>query len=236
LFCQLALLPLLLQGSRLSRYLRAGAVLVVLIFLISRLQDGVFGSNLDDGEVHHSVPRYLAPIYLLAALPPLLFLGQCQRRAVFIPGALLVSALALGGCYEVGVRSMCSFTFLRRFVDSKHGMLTRMSRSIPADATVYTTYEDKWIWSRWRTWIIEDPEASAKSIERALDANIKLFMVEPSYNAQVKRVAAALRRRRISLTRIDRLGVYRIVRAPKREPAASPEPAAEPAPPAVVAP
>ncbi|MEI9940722.1 MAG: hypothetical protein WDO69_26200 [Pseudomonadota bacterium] len=236
LFGQLALIPLLLQGSRLSRSLRAGAVLVVLVFLISRLQDGVFGAGLGQGEVHHSVPRYLAPVYLMAALPPLLFLGYCRRRAVFIPGALLVAVLAGAGCYEVGAHAMCSFTFLRRFVHSKEGMLTRMSREIPASATVYTTFEDKWIWSRWRTWIIEDPEASARSINRALDAKIKLFMLEPSYNTQVKRVAAALRRRRISLVQIDRLGVYRIVRMPRSEPEASPEPATQPAPPALIAP
>jgi len=236
LFGQVALVPLLLRGSRLSRGLRAAAVLVVLVFMVSRLQDGVFGAQLPLGQVHHSVPRYLAPVYLIAALPPLLFLGRCRRPAVFIPGALLVVTLAAGGCYEVGVHSMCSFTFLRRFVRSKEGMLARMSREIPAHATVYTTYEDKWIWSRWRTWIIEDPEASANSIDRALDAGIQLFMVELSYNAQVKRVVAALRRRGISLVRIDRLGVYRIVRAAKSDADASPEPATGPSPPAAIAP
>jgi hypothetical protein len=236
LFGQLALVPLLLEGSRLSRGLRAGAILVVVFFAISRLQDGVFGADLEQGEVHHSVPRYLAPVYLLAALPPILFVGRSRRAGIFIPGALLVAALAVGGCYEVGVRSMCSFSFLHRFVKSKEGMLARMSRKIPAEATVYTTYEDKWIWSRWRTWIIEEPEPSATSINRALDANIDLFIVEPSYNAKVKRLAAALRRRQISLIRVDRLGVYRVARMPKTGASLLPEPAAAPSPPAAASP
>jgi len=229
LFGQLALLPLLDQGSRLTRSLRIAAVAVVLVFLISRLQDGVFGTQFAQGEIHHSVPRYLAPVYLMAALPPLLFLGHCRQRAISIPGAVLVAVLAIAGCYEVGVHAMCSLEFVHRFVRGKERLLTRLSRQLPADATVYTTYEDKWIWSRWRTWIIEDPEASAKSIERALDAEIDLFMLEPSYNAQVKRVAAALRRRKISLTRVDRVGLYRIVRAVKDAREAAPEAAPEPA-------
>jgi|GEM_PF-1155704 len=228
LFGQLALVPLLMQGSGLQRGLRAGAVLVVLFFAVSRLQDQVFGAQFPDGQVHHSVPRYLSPVYLIAALPPLLFIGQCRRLGIFIPGAALLVVLAVAGGYEILFGGVSSQTWLREFVDKREAALGQLSRSIPATATVYTTSEDKWIWSRWRTWMIEDTEASAKSIDRAVEAKLELFLLEPSYNSKVKRLAAALRRRQISLERVDaRRGVYRIVRAAESaaEPPAAPRPA-----------
>jgi hypothetical protein len=237
LFAQLTLLPLLDRGSRLSRVLRVCACAVVIAFAISRLQDGVYGSQFSQGEVHHSVPRYISPVYLLAALPPLLFLGHCRRLAVFIPGALLVIGLAIAGAYEVGVGGTSSLKFVHNFVHNRESRAARLSREIPATATVYTTYEDKWIWSHWRTWIMEeDPEASASSIARALDAKIELYMFEPTSRVQVTRVMPALRRRGISLKRIGRQGVYRIQRIARDAQEPSPEPLAPPTPPVVVDP
>lgn len=224
---QLLLVPLLMKGSRLARALNVGAVLLIVIFMISRMHDGVFGTHTSLGEVHHSVPRYLAPVYLMAALPPLLFVGRSSKGWVVAVGSVLIFALSASGCYEIAVRGQGSLRFVHRFVHDKQAALVQLRRFIPAGATVYTEKEDKWIWSGWRVWMVGEPEATAVSIERALAANVELFVVEPKRTALFKQLRATLRRRRISLVRIDAWrGVYRVdpPAPPEPEPVLVPEP------------
>lgn len=208
---QLALVPLLLKRSRQARYLLAVAVLILAFFALSRMHDDLFGGAMNYGSVHHSVPRYLTPVYLLAALPPLLFLGQCKNHLLTIGGSVLVVVLGVGGCYQLFHEPNSSFGFLHDFVLRKNAELERVSGKIPPNAAVYTSKEDKWLWSRVRVWIIEDPETSAQSIERAARAKLELYVFEPSRTAAFKQLVAQLAKRRISLARVEpRGGLYRV--------------------------
>jgi len=208
---QVALVPLLWKRPSRARYLLAAAVVIMGFFALSRMHDDLFGGAMSYGSVHHSVPRYLTPVYLLAVLPPLLFLGQCPNRALTIGGSLLLGALASGGAYQLWHEPNSSFGFLHDFVHRKQRELERLAKKIPADAAVYTAKEDKWLWSRVRVWIIEDPKASAQSIERAAQAKLELYVFEPARTAQFKQLVSELAKRHISLARVEpRGGLYRV--------------------------
>jgi len=207
---QLALVPLLLKRPRQARYLLAGAALIMAFFALSRMHADLFGGSVDYGSVHHSVPRYLSPVYLLAALPPLLFLGQSRNRLLTLGGSLIAVAIALSGSYEIWLHQGSSFSFLHGFVTKKTAELARLSRRIPASAAVYTAKEDKWLWSGMRVFIVEDPKATAQSIERVAQAGLELYVFEPSRTAQFKRLVAELAKRHISLAKPERGGLYRV--------------------------
>jgi len=189
---QLALVPLLAKRTRQARYLLAGAVLIMAFFALSRMHADLFGGTVDYGSVHHSVPRYLTPVYLLAALPPLLFLGQCRHRLLTTFGSLIAIALALSGSYEIWLHQGSSFSFLRGFVAKKTEELARLSSRIPENAAVYTAKEDKWLWSGMRIFIVDEPKATAQSIERAAQAKLELYVYEPARTAQFKHLVAEL--------------------------------------------
>ena len=210
LLAQLALVPLLMKLRPRARYLQALAIAILAFFALSRMHDDLFGGAMDYGAVHHSVPRYLTPVYLLAALPPLLFLGRCRSRAVMLFGTALVALLAFGGGYEIWVKGS-SINFLHDFVQRKTAELARLSRKIPENAALYTAKEDKWLWSGPRVWIIDDPKASAQSIERAAQAQIELYVYEPTRTAQFKQLVAELAKRHISLVKTEPpRGLYRV--------------------------
>jgi len=211
LLCQVALVPLLLKRPRQARYLLATAIAIMAFFSLSRMHDDLWGGAMDYGGVHHSVPRYLSPVYLLAALPPLLFLGQSKSRLLTIGGGLLVVLLALSGSYEIWQKQGSSFTFVHGFVLKKTAELERLSRKIPENAAVYTSKEDKWLWSRIRVFIVEEPKATAQSIERAARAQLELYVFEPSRTPQLKQLVAELAKRHISLTKVEPpRGLYRV--------------------------
>jgi hypothetical protein len=207
---QLTLVPLLAKRPRQARYLLAGAVLIMAFFALSRMHADLFGGSVDYGSVHHSVPRYLTPVYLLAALPPLLFLGQCRNRPLTIGGSLIAVALALSGSYEIWLHQGSSFSFLHGFVRKKTAELARLSRRIPDSAAVYTAKEDKWLWSGMKIFIVEEPKPTAQSIERAAQAKLELYVYEPVRTAQFKRLVAELAKRHISLAKTERGGLYRV--------------------------
>ena len=207
---QLALVPLLAKRTRQARYLLAGAVLIMAFFALSRMHADLFGGTVDYGSVHHSVPRYLTPVYLLAALPPLLFLGQCRHRLLTTFGSLIAIALALSGSYEIWLHQGSSFSFLRGFVAKKTEELARLSSRIPENAAVYTAKEDKWLWSGMRIFIVDEPKATAQSIERAAQAKLELYVYEPARTAQFKHLVAELAKRHISLARVEPRGLFRV--------------------------
>ncbi|HKO51234.1 MAG TPA: hypothetical protein VJV79_26175 [Polyangiaceae bacterium] len=211
LFGQVALVPLLWKRARQPRYLLLAAIATMAFFGLSRMHDDLFGGAMNYGSVHHSVPRYLTPLYLLAALPPLLFLGQCKNRWLTLGGSLLAVAVAATGGYQLWHEPNSSFNFLHDFVHKKSAELERLAQKIPNDAVVYTAKEDKWLWSRVRVWIIEDPKASAQSIERAARERFELYVFEPSRTAQFKQLVAELGKRHISLAKVEpRGGLYRV--------------------------
>jgi hypothetical protein len=100
---------------------------------------------------------------------------------------------------------------LHRFVAKKTAELERIGRKIPEGAVVYTSKEDKWLWSQVRVWIIEEPKATAQSIERAAQAQLELYVFEPSRTPQLKALVAELAKRHISLLKVEPpRGLYRV--------------------------
>jgi hypothetical protein len=210
LLAQLALVPLLMKLPRRARYLQGLAIAILAFFSLSRMHDDLFGGAMDYGALHHSVPRYLTPVYLMAALPPLLFFGRCKSRALTLFGSVLVALLALGGCYEIWLEGS-TLKFVHGFVTRKTVELAYLSRKLPSNAVVYTAKEDKWLWSQIKVWIVDDPNATAVSIERAAQAGLELYVYEPSRTAQFKQLVAELAKRHISLARADPpRGLYRV--------------------------
>lgn len=208
---QVALVPLLLKHSRQARLLLGAAIAILAFFTLSRMHDDLFGGAMNYGSVHHSVPRYLTPVYLLASLPPLLFLGQCKHRLLTLGGSVFVAVLAIAGYAQLWREPNSSFVFLHDFVLKKSAELERFAQKIPEGAAVYTAKEDKWLWSRVKVWIIEDPTQTAQSIERAAQAKLELYVFEPSRTKQFRQLVAELSKRNVSLTKVDpRSGLYRV--------------------------
>jgi hypothetical protein len=209
---QLALIPLLFDKSRLSRALYALLFLLCVFFVYTRLHDDVFGGHDRFGWVEHSVPRYLTPAYLFAALPPLLLLGRLKRKLALIPGLLVVLGTAGAGLYEIAEREPSSFAFVRHYVPLHEGLLETLQREIPPQAMVYTVTGDKLVWSRWRLGTIEDLNLSAASMERALNAGFEVYMLDSRYGAPSHhRLAQLLAKRSLVLSPADpRHGLYRL--------------------------
>lgn len=240
---QLSLVPLLRAETRQARLLTAAAVLALMMFAGSRMHDDLFGAKIKIGEYHHSVPRYLTPVYLLAAVPPLLFVGRARRRWLVIVGSVLLVGVAASAGYELAIRESASLSYVKGYVSDKEWTLAQAQRRIPPDATVYTLAEDKWLWSAFRVTTISRVDISVPSIERAVNAGLKVYLVQPHPSPIFRRLAAALRGRPVRLARVDRRrGIYRVDPiAPSgplepTEPSAPPAEVPEPAEPARVSP
>jgi hypothetical protein len=134
-------------------------------------------------------------------------LGRCRSRLILIPGTLLLIALALSGGYQITTQGSGSLRFVKGFVHDKQRQLEALSRIIPSNAVVYSTAEDKWLWSQWRVARIDNNDATAASIARASDA-LPVYVLAPP-----RRLNVALQRRGFSLVRVDaRRGVFRVAR------------------------
>jgi hypothetical protein len=209
---QLAVIPLLWNRPRLPRVLYALVFLLCVFFVYTRLHDDVFGGHERVGWAEHSVPRYLTPAYLFAALPPLLLLGSFKRKWALIPAALVALGVSAAGLYEIGVREPSSFLFVRHFVPIHEALLVDLKREIPASAMVYTVTSDKLVWSNWRLGTIEDQNLSAASMERAIKAGFQVFMLDPKYESLSHRhLGQLLAKRGLVLNPVDlRHGLYRL--------------------------
>jgi hypothetical protein len=211
---QLTLVPILLARPPWSRLLCALGLAVILGFMASRMDPGVYGASAPVAMVHHSIPRYWAPVYLLVALPPLLFLGRCRKRSVLVVGAAMASAIALSGAYEIVKHQPASLSQLRRYFHQNELLLQTLAAELPSDAMVYSIRHDKVLWSRWRVGTVDEPERTATSIDRAIDARLSVFVFEPGFGVtQSRRLASSLRKRHLALVAVDpRRGLYRIER------------------------
>jgi hypothetical protein len=209
---QLALIPILRKKSLVSRFCYLAVVAFAAFFVVSRLHSQVFGGPERHGYVHHSVPRYVAPVFLFMALPPLLFLGQCRDKWTFYLGTALLCAVAVDSSYELYVKQQCSFTYMRGWVHANAALVDAVTPEIPKNAMVYSAKLDKLLWSRWPVGFIDDdPEHSAASLSRAADAGLPVFVLEPKPARQLRRIMTALKRRGLALLKIDaKNGLYRL--------------------------
>jgi len=208
---QLALLPSLLRRPRLQRALFALALLIVLCFVLSHMDPDLNGAIEHRSLVHHSMPRYWSPVYLLAVLPPVLFLGECKSRALLLVGALCVGGLAVAGGYEIYAREVYGLVGLRDFTRRSARAVRLLERDVPQSAMLYSATHDKILWSRWRVGTIAEPEPTAQSLSRAAQAGLGVFVFEPGLKrAPYLRLDRALRRRQLTLVRGAEQGLYRL--------------------------
>lgn len=210
---QLAIIPLLRNKSWFARILYGALFFWCAFFIFTRLHDDVFGGKVRFGWAEHSVPRYLTPAYLIAALPPLLFLGSC-RRALLYPGLLATLLVASAALYEIGVHQPSSFQYLHDYVPENQELLDELRTEIPEHAMVYTITSDKIIWSAWPLGTIDDLRLSASSMVRAFDAGFNVFMLDPKFQSPShRRLNAMLARKQFLLIPVNaRHGVYRMQR------------------------
>ncbi|MEO7033284.1 MAG: hypothetical protein ABI335_05640 [Polyangiaceae bacterium] len=210
---QLTIIPLLRNKSWLARTLYGALFFWCAFFIFTRLHDDVFGGNVRFGWAEHSVPRYLTPAYLIAAVPPILFLGRC-RRALFFPGLVVTLAVASAALYEIGVRQPSSFQYLHDYVPQKQTLLDELRAEIPEHSMVYTVTSDKIIWSAWPLGTIDDLRLSASSMARAFDAGFNVFMLDPKFQSPSHhRLSAMLGKNQFVLVPVNvPHGVYRMQR------------------------
>jgi hypothetical protein len=212
---QLALLPLARKKSGWSRALFLAALLLSVFFVVTHLHDGFFGAGERLGFVYHSIPRYLSPIFLFAALPPLLFLGNCRRKLPLILGSVLACSVAAVSVYQVYVAQPSSLAAIRNWVGLRSGLLDLFTPRVPPDAIVYSVMADKIFWSKWRVGMIDDPERTATSMNRAADAGLPVFLYEQRPGRQFRELVAALRTKQFAVVKVDaHRGLYRLARKP----------------------
>jgi hypothetical protein len=209
---QASLVPLLYPLPRRKRFLYLAAIAVVMCLAVTRLSDDVWGGKVSAGYVHHSVPRYLTPVYLLASLPPILFLGRGRFGVTTAFGTVLACILAVRSGYEICVHQPDSLKYLRKGAEKDRQMIRSVTKSVPEHALVYTATYDKVLWSRWRVAQIGEPKATAASMSRGVAADIPVFVVEPRFGgSKFSALEKALKRKRLGLDRVDaKRGVYRV--------------------------
>jgi hypothetical protein len=208
---QVLLVPLVLRRSRWSRLAFVSAIVVAACFVLSRIGPDLNGASERVGLVHHSMPRYWSPVYLLAALTPVVALGRAPRRAVLILGSALLASFSLLGGYEIYAREKYALSNLRDFAARSARSVRALEKRIPAGAMVYSATHDKILWPYWRVGTIDEPRPSARSLSRAAGSGLRLFVYEPALRgARRKQLERALRGKRLSLVAAGEKGLYRV--------------------------
>ncbi len=208
---QLAIIPVFFRLGWLARALYGVGILLMIVFMLSRTDDGLFGAAEVDSWVAHSIPRYWSPVYLLAALPPILFVGHCKRRIVVYFGTLCLCGLGGLSLFEIYKRQPGSILYLERFVRTNAHKLDYLARSIPPNGIVYSLRLDKILWSRWTIGMVDQPAPTVASIKRALATGRPVFLLDPRVTRETHRLKYELRRQHLALTRVNaREGLYRI--------------------------
>ncbi len=210
---QISIVARLASASRVSRALILAALLLAAFFVYTHLHNDVFGGQTSDALAEHSVPRYLSPVYLFAALPPLLFLGRSRRWFVLWPGVVVCCLVSADAAYEIGIREPSSFARVADSVRTGSATLAALSQEIPDKAMVYSARFDKLLWSRWRLGTITvNAESSAQSVSRAFGTGLTVFVFEQHWRPALRaQFSAALARRHLLLHTVDRRrGLFRV--------------------------
>lgn len=211
LLAQLAQIPLLRAKAPSARLLYLTAILWAVFLAFGRMHDDVYGGRQSEGWVDHSVPRYLTPLYLFAALPPLVFLGQCRVRWMLAIGATLACLVSASALDEIWFKQRACMTNIRNGLRSRNALLQQLKTEIPPDAMVYTKSMDKVLWSEWRLGTIDAPEATSTSIGRAVAAGLLVFVYDVDFVRQAPEFAAIARNKSLRLVKVTRRrGLYRV--------------------------
>ncbi len=209
---QIFLVPLLLSVPWRQRLCFIGGLTIVAMFLVSRMSPTLYGANESTGLVRHSIPRYWTPVYLFAALPPLLFLGRCRSDVVLGVVATLAFGIAGIGLLEIYSRQPESLTYLHDLNNRNDLALERLAQDIPESAIVYTVTQDKVLYTRWNVGLIREPDLTASSMQRASLSGLPVYVAQPGIGvAQLALLASALNKRGLTLVEVDGArGLYRL--------------------------
>ncbi len=181
-------LVMLLKDSGRRRMLYAGGILLALLFVITRVGPDFFGASLEEAEIHHSLPRYWAPVYLLAVIPIVLLAMRSQSDRIWLPALFLVAFLAISGAQHIyvsgGPESMVG---LRYRLSSAQARLDEFKEFVPDDAIVYSSYLDKVLWSGWDLGVFPgrpdqglstaEMDRTVSSIRRAADTGRPVYLI-----------------------------------------------------------
>jgi hypothetical protein len=214
----LALIPLLARRS-LSRNWYGLLVLVCAGFVLSRVAPGIFGAEESTAELRHSVTRYWTPVYLLAALVPLMLAMRDRRPFVWSAAATLCVVVACFGAYEIYAGQPESLELRRAYHARMASQIDEWRERLPDDALLYTVSFDKVLWSEWEVAYIprtEDQATTGESLERALDSGRDVYLVQTVWPADVAEgMSVELARRGLSLRQVEARSddVLRVTRA-----------------------
>jgi len=210
---QLTLVPFL-RARPLRERLTLGVVLLLLVlFMVSRVDPMLFGLERDKPWIQDSVPRYWTPIYLLACVPALWFVGRTRRRWAFGAGVAAVSVLALVSLASVYSTSSQSLRRQRKLANQELGWLDELERIVPPEAIVYSVVFDKVLWSRFRAGHMENLELAADSMARALGHELPVYMwAHWNFKPELPHWEDVLESRGLRLVLVNRkLHFYRVV-------------------------
>jgi hypothetical protein len=182
---QLAIIPLLWRAKRPVVFSAAGVIAVAVLFMVSRTSADAFGGSDTDAVLRHSVPRYWAPIYLMAAVPPLLLIMRSKDMRAWTGTAALCGVLALFGARELYKGQPESMVDIHNYEASWRGQIDDWRPWIPNDAVVYSGRLDKVLWSEWEIATFPQPfdaDRLASSVARTVRGGRRAFIVEPQWD------------------------------------------------------
>jgi hypothetical protein len=207
LVAQLALWPLLADDERRTRSLRVAAVVLMILFMLSRMDRGLFGAERPEGLMVDSIPRYWTPVYLFAALPPLLFVGRLRSPLPFRAGLVFLFALTLASVHELYAR-MVHDNHAR---DAARYELDDLTARLPHDAIVYSPVYDKVLWSRFSVADAENISKTGRSMRRALEREYPVYLWLPRAHDNFRDYQRSFAKRGLELERMSgKLALYRV--------------------------
>lgn len=223
---QLTLLPLIARETPRKRVLWTLAGLTLLVFMVSRMSDSLYGANEQRALLRHSIPRYWSPVYLLAAIPPLVFLSRCRNDLLVGVMATMLVALAFTGARDVYSRQPESLTYLHDLRFRNEQSLDSLEATIPPGALLYTVTEDKTLSSRWSVALLRDPAPTASSMSRGADLGLDVFVVQSGLREETTvALGEALADLGYRLETIDdQRGIYRVTSAAAGRLSSTPSP------------
>jgi hypothetical protein len=218
-----AMVLLMVHASRRQRIALGASAVLCAGFVLTHLSDSVYGSTEHAPLLRHSVTRYWAPVYLLAAVPLLMLAASRMREGTWVAALAALCALAVLGGREIYTEQPESLSDLRAMQERQAGMVARWDELLPDDAVVYSYNLDKMLWPHWEIGTLAqnyDHEASAASVDRTLASGRDVYVVQVVWptTRYLEGLNDALAARDLGMTPVGGSeDVYRVRRATRDE-------------------
>lgn len=205
---QLALIPLLAVQSRTRRFAYIAAVGIAGAFVFTHISSDLFGADDDSALLRDSLTRYWSPVYLLAAIAPLVFVMRARREWA---GVAVVLVVAILGARTLWSGQPESVTSMHSLYSERAAEVEAWRTQIPPQALVYTMNLDKLLWSRWDTATIptspDDQQAAADSMSGVLKGGRPVYIAQIGLPDAVRmQLAVALLKHQLVLRQLDSTG------------------------------